>query len=160
MRLLSLLLSASTLIGAAHAGQSIEQPQRMTGLWLLNTSAETQREPDYQLCVERGDENPLLNPLVNFESCDPSDWTGDWMFRSILMQCRDGAGTFSVTGRFEGDFQYSYQGRLTITYDSPRDGDAGRTLLYEGRRMAPCKEHTPRATFFREGENGPVSIAP
>lgn len=154
MRLPFLFVCVCMMTGVLQAAPPIDSPPRMTGLWLLNTSDAHERAPDYYFCVEKGSENPLLNPAVRLEQCDNTEWTGDWMFRNVTAQCRDTLGTFTVQGRFEGDFQYSYQGKLVLQFDPPRNGVVTQSLLYEGRRVAPCRQDVQRGVFLRSIDEG------
>lgn len=156
MRHLPFIAAALVVLAVPAAAESIPAPLRMPGLWLMSTqmSDTEQRAPDYHFCVEPDTDAPLLNPEVDLTSCQDVRWQGSWLLRTVEANCPDEEGMVRLEGRFEGDFQYSYQGMVTLHYEPARHGVDALRLSYEGRRVAPCKDHIPRGRFLVQGAEG------
>lgn len=140
----------------ASSAEPVPPPLRMPGLWLLNTQivGTPERARDYHYCVVPDTDAPLLNPVVDLSSCEQVQWRGDWVRRTVEASCSDADGSLRLEGRFEGDFQYSYQGVVTLRFEPARYGVDTLRLNYEGRRIAPCKDHVPRGVFLMDGYEG------
>ncbi|NMG04833.1 DUF3617 domain-containing protein [Azoarcus taiwanensis] len=158
MRQFLVIATAAALLAPtlATSAEPAPAPLRMPGLWLLSTqiTGASERAPDYHYCVVADEDAPLLNPVVDLGSCEQVQWRGDWLRRTVEASCTDTEGSLRLEGRFEGDFQYSYQGVVTLHYEPARQGVETLRLNYEGRRVAPCKEHIPRGVFLIEGVDG------
>ncbi len=155
----TLVIAAAAALLAPTLATSAEPavvPLRMPGLWLLNTQivSTPERAPDYHFCVVPDADAPLLNPVVDLSACEQVVWRGDWLRRTVEANCSDADGALRLVGRFEGDFQYSYQGVVTLHYEPARHGIESLRLNYEGRRVAPCKAHVPSGVFLFDGVDG------
>jgi len=153
---LSLLLALLVASGFTHAREPVQAPQRMPGLWMMNTTVTG--IPDvvrnYHICVAQDADDSLAHPNIPVTSCGEQTWQRDRHFTYLDATCVLESGAVTLTGKFGGDFQYNFQGELTLTYDPPVDGVDVVTVSYEGRRLAPCKDHLERGVFLIQGENG------
>lgn len=124
---LALILVTATAAAAQPAGG----PQRMHGLWQINV-LEAGGERSFHLCAGAGDD-VLAHLDAAATQCEPAQWRRDGAYVHMADRCSGAQGGYERSGRFSGDFQYNFQGELQVA------GTAPRTLVVDGRRLAPCK---------------------
>jgi hypothetical protein len=138
------------------AETSVDKPLRMPGLWQM--TAVVSGIPDtvrnFHFCVVPDADQPLAHPSVSVPDCPEQSWRQDRLTKNLTASCADDSGTVAMRGVFGGDFQYNFQGDLTLQYDPPRDGLSEVTISYEGRRLAPCKDTLKRGVFLIQGQDG------
>lgn len=153
---LALTLAASLLGGPALAAPAaIDPPQRMPGLWLINTTpAESPASvPHFHLCIGAGEDDVLRHPGRAFDGCSEQSWSRDAHYTYYRAVCTVNGGSARVEGRFSGDFMYNFQGELDTRHGEAGDG-ATNTLAIEGRRLGPCKPGQAPGKFLIRGRDG------
>lgn len=151
-----LLFSLLAVNAPAFANEPIQPPQRLAGLWMMNTTVTglTNTVNTYHMCVAPEADDALAHPNIPVTQCNDQTWLRDRHYAYYDATCPLENGTVTLKGQFGGDFEYNFQGELTITYDPPVEGVEVVTVSYEGRRLAPCKDHLERGVFLIRGENG------
>lgn len=153
-----LSFAVALLIASSHslAETSVDKPLRMPGLWQM--TAVVSGVPDtvrnFHFCVEPDADQPLAHPSVSVPDCPEQNWRQDRLTKHLSASCADDSGMVTMRGVFGGDFQYNFQGDLTLQYDPPRDGVSEVAISYEGRRLAPCKDTLKRGVFLIQGQDG------
>ncbi len=154
---LTLTLAASLLGSAALAAPpAIDPPQRMPGLWMINTApAESAASvPGFHLCIGSGEDDVLLRPGNPFAHCSEQRWTRDAYYTYYSASCTADGRSSRVEGRFGGDFMYNFQGELTVTPEPATAGSSATRLAIDGRRLGPCKAGQAPGKFLIRGRDG------
>lgn len=127
-------------------------PQRLQGLWLLDT-APLERAggaPQYHMCIAAGGDDPLVFPGSELSNCREQRWVRSRRHLYYSASCELAGAATAVSGRFIGDFQYNYQGELLLSQASAPP----LRIELDGRRLGPCKSGLPVGKFLIQGRDG------
>lgn len=144
VKLVAGLLAGLTPMAVSAASDGA--PERMPGLWLMNTGqVGTGKASSFHVCVNRSHDDLMAQPEGAVRICPQGTWLREGSQRvRYQARCRIGEVAVEVIGTYTGDFQYNYQGDLTVRYEPPLEGVSTLALKMDGRRLAPCKaKHTP-----------------
>ncbi len=145
--LLAVLLLAAAPVQVAAA----DAPQRLPGLWEVNVNAAGEPERSFHLCVGAGGDDVFVHMDAQPAECEPARWQRDGAWLRAESNCRSAAGAVLRSARFAGDFQYNFQGEVSLR---PAAGQGANRLLHvDGRRLAPCKALKP-GEWELKGSNG------
>lgn len=125
-------LVANESPSASRGEQSIELPQRSTGLWRITTISPDVGTQTNEVCIEKGDS------IVGGQSGDCSGPSvtriGDQMI--VNVECGAGDKREITSMLFTGDFQTWYRAQVRITSVGPRAQKRHSGLTIDARFLA------------------------
>lgn len=153
-----LLLLTTAIAATAHASpMPMDNPIRLSGLWLMNTThvGAAPQTSSFHVCVGSPVRDDVLaHPGSVLANCREERWSKDEHYSYYQAVCDAKGGSAAVDGKFFGDFKYNFQGELTTTFSSPGDGVKVSKMDIDGRRLAPCRGDLPEGKFLIKGEEG------
>lgn len=142
--LVALLALAVTSLIVSIPAFAQELPKRKPGLWEIKSATAGQpgaRIPPVQHCIDEKTDQLLqqsLAPKVK-QDCSKQELRKDGNRVSIDSVCRFGNTTATTHALFTGDFNASYRGEISTSFEPPMMGQKEHRTTIEARWIGPCQ---------------------